>query len=58
MDSLLSTNNAQPPEDGTLTKPCRKEFQDIAITGVPGEKPLVTSDEFPDSPSNFLCIHL
>ena len=28
------------------------------IAGVPGEKPLVTSDKLPDSPSKFPCIHL
>ena len=30
----------------------------IIIAGVPGEKPQVTSDKLPDSPSKFPCIHL
>ena len=30
----------------------------IIIAGVPGEKPLVTSDKLPDSPSKFPCIQL
>ena len=28
------------------------------IAGVPGEKPSVTSDKFPDSPFKFPCIQL
>ena len=29
-----------------------------AFAGVPGEKPQVTSDKLPDSPSKFPCIQL
>ena len=30
----------------------------VPIAGVPGEKPSVTSDKLPDSPSKFPCIQL
>jgi len=35
-----------------------KEVVFVIIAGVPGEKPLVTSDKLPDSPSKFPCIQL
>ena len=31
------------------------QYQSIKIAGVPGEKPQVTSDKLPDSPSKFPC---
>ena len=34
------------------------KFIIIIIAGVPGEKPEVTSDKLPDSPSKFPCIQL
>ena len=34
------------------------DFQFRILAGVPGEKPKVTSDKVPDSPSKFPCIQL
>ena len=33
-------------------------LMETIIAGVPGEKPQVTSDKLPDSPSKFPCIQL
>ena len=41
-----------------VTETSEKWWRRIWIAGVPGEKPSVTSDKLPDSPSKFPCIQL
>ena len=55
-------------EKSSFKKKCNLSFKrlyseankkaQLSIAGVPGEKPSVTSDKLPDSPSKFPCIHL